>query len=55
MTFEQWMKKVDQELEHICGMDHMCLGDFLYEDAFEDGATPKEVAQEVLEREGFPF
>lgn len=48
MDFETWMEAVDRELENLCGFSSNDLPDFLYRDAFNDGATPKAIAEEVF-------
>lgn len=55
--FEQWLEKVNRQVQRITGgmISIYDLADFLYYDAYEDGATPSEVAYEVLENEGFSF
>lgn len=53
MTFEQWMKNVDQILHDICGFTSEDLADFMYYDAWEDGAKPEDVAKGVLEENDF--
>lgn len=53
MTFEQWMKKVDQIIYNICGLTSEDLADFMYYDAWEDGARPEDIANDVLEENDF--
>ena len=53
--FNEWMKKVDQELVKISGLNSESLADYLYADAFQYGVTPGEVALEVLQENGFPL
>jgi hypothetical protein len=54
MSFLAWMRKVDAALEARCGLTSGDLADFAYRDAFEDECDPEEVADEVLEENGFP-
>jgi len=53
MTFEQWMDKVDSELEVYCGLSHMDLADQHYHDWYEEEMSPEDAAREALENEGF--
>jgi hypothetical protein len=55
MTFTEWMRAVDQEVEIVCGLGTSDLADKPYRDWFDDEYTPAEAAQELLEDEGFPF
>lgn len=54
-TFEEWLRRVDAEVEAVCGLSHRDLADWNYYDAYESGTSPAEVARDVLEDEGFPF
>jgi hypothetical protein len=53
MTFEQWMKKVDQNISEVAGLSSNDLADQNYMDWFEDGMTPMEAAMEALDKEGY--
>lgn len=53
LTFKQWMAEVDDELESICGLGHLDLPDANYRDEYDAGTTPAEMAEMVLEQEGF--
>lgn len=53
MTFEQWMKKVNQNISEVVGLSSDDLADQPYMDWFTDGMTPMEAAMEALEAEGF--
>ena len=55
MTFKEWMKEVDAEVTRKSGLGVYDLADYLYRDAYDDGADPKEVAHEVLAENDFPF
>lgn len=53
--FDTWMKQVNIEIGKIIGfigIDSDDLIDYPYRDAYEDEATPREVAEEVLEENG---
>lgn len=57
MKFEEWLKKVDKALAgrtYGAISSHLDLADMPYRDWFEDGMSPEEAADEVLEEEGFP-
>jgi len=52
MNFEQWMRLVDiaiSKFSYDSGITHLDLCDWRYRDAFEDGCSPKEAAQEALQ------
>ena len=50
MTYDQWMKKVDELCEAEWGMDSLTItGDWLSRDAFEEGLTPQEALAVVYE------
>ena len=51
--FKTWMSKVDAALMKKMGLDHNCLGDFCYMDAYLNGERPVSVAKQVLENEGW--
>lgn len=55
MTFEQWMAAVDREVSALSGLGVDDLADMPFRDRFEDGCDPAEVAEELLQEEGFPF
>jgi hypothetical protein len=52
-TFEQWMAKVDAVLVRTCGLTSGDLADWMYGDAYDDGVSPREAAQEVLAENGW--
>jgi len=54
-AFASWMKDVDRELTRISGLGVNDLADFAFADAFNDERDPLEVAEEMLQEEGFPF
>lgn len=41
-TYEQWIKQVDKILEAKVGLDHRCMRDRNYWDAWNDGQDPEE-------------
>lgn len=53
MTFEQWMKKVDNILVSKSGMSSMDLADNAYHDMYDDGDTPGKAADDTLRSEGY--
>jgi hypothetical protein len=55
MSFEAWMKRVDQHLVAMSTLRSSDLADQTYHDWYDSGMTPKEAAIETLENEGFPF
>jgi hypothetical protein len=52
--FRDWMDLVDLALEALCGLKSDDLPDQCYRDQFDSGTEPREMAQMVLESEGFP-
>jgi len=49
MTYEQWMKAVDKILlKKTGGLDQGMLPDWLSRDAYEEGLSPEEGADECL-------
>lgn len=48
MTFDEWMKQVDSEIEKHFGLSSDDLPDWTYADAFEDGMKPEDAAQEAM-------
>lgn len=54
MTYKEWMEDVDFHLIRICGMGNDDLPDWLSRDAFEEGLTPREAANQCLEEIGYP-
>ncbi len=49
MSYEDYMKKVDKYLLRKVGLTHMDLPDYHYWDSYNEGATPKEVAEDAIE------
>jgi len=52
-SFDSWMAKVDSYLNKKCGLDHLCLSDFCYRDAYDNGERPASVGKQVLANEGW--
>lgn len=52
MTFEEWMKDVDIEIERFVGMSNMELADQPYRDWYDDEVTPHQAAVRALREEG---
>ena len=55
MTFEEWIAKVDAILISICGLGHSDLPDMAYWDSWDDGVTPQEMVEDVLEDNHWPM
>ena len=49
MTYEQWMKLVDRRLARCFGVWSDMLPDWGSYDAWKDGMTPKDAAEEWIE------
>ena len=54
-TFEQWKRAVDRVIGAKCGLSTDDLADCCYRDWYEDGTSPEDAAQLVLEENDFPF
>lgn len=49
MTFEEWMKRVDNHIGHTLPfMDSNDIPDWRYRDAYDEGMTPKRAAQNAI-------
>ncbi|MCK5017073.1 MAG: hypothetical protein KAS32_08370 [Candidatus Peribacteraceae bacterium] len=53
--FDTWMEQIDDEVWSIAGCSVHDLPDYAFRDAFDGGASPEEVAYDLLESEGFDF
>ena len=53
--FAYYRNAVDDEVTKICGMGLDDLPDYDVASAFEDGESPRDVAEAVLEYAGFPM
>lgn len=47
-TFAQWMKAVDDIVWRKVGCSVHDLADFMFRDAYDDGATPAQAAGDVI-------
>lgn len=50
ITFEEWLKMIDVALGFISKDD---LPDVAFADFYEEGMSPREVARDLLEENGF--
>lgn len=48
LSYEAWIKRVDEVLIDLCGMTHSDLPDYNIRDAYDDGVDPELVANDVL-------
>ena len=55
MTFREWMKLVDTEIERLCGLSYRDLDDAPYRDWYDAELDPLEAAEEALENARFPI
>ena len=55
MSFREWMRTVNREVESIWGMDVYDLPDCSFRDEYDAGTEPREMAVMVLENAGFDF
>jgi hypothetical protein len=53
MTYREWMAAVDTIVEDACGLSMESLPDWLSRDAYDEGLTPQEGADECLDNAGF--
>lgn len=53
VTFEQWMKAVDNILEHEIELTYKDLADQPYYEWYENNVSPKTAARRVMKEEGF--
>lgn len=53
MGFDRWMAAVNKIVEDTCGLTTDDLSDYGYRTAYDDGCSPKEVAQAVLDENGW--
>lgn len=53
MNFIDWLRAVDMYLFDSIGLMHDDLEDWLWHDAWEAGAKPKDEAEEFLQSIGF--
>ena len=49
LTYKQWIAQVDANLELRIGLGHEDVADFNSYDAWSDGMTPKEGADECID------
>ena len=49
LTFDAWLKIVNDELAARCGLGVADLPDWTYRDAYEDEQEPREAARMMLE------
>ena len=54
MSFKEFMKQVDKHVASFCGLTSADLPDMDFHSRWEDECSPREVAIELLEEEGFP-
>lgn len=55
MDYKAWMKKVDALVSNRIGLSVYDLADMNYHDMFEDGYTPEEMVEEVLEEVAYEY
>jgi hypothetical protein len=53
MTLKQYIKEVDKAVSSIAGLSVHDLADFDFSSAHEEGASPRQTAEQILEEEGF--
>jgi hypothetical protein len=53
VTYEQWMAEVDAILESRVGLVQLDLPDWLSRDAYEEGLSPEEGADECMTSAGW--
>ena len=55
MSFKEFMKQVDKHVASFCGLTSEHLADMDFYSRWQDECSPRDVALELLENEGFPF
>jgi hypothetical protein len=55
LTFRQWKRDVNRELQRICGLSADDLADCDYWSYWNDGMSAADAATEVLAENDFPF
>lgn len=53
LTYRQWMKEVEAQVEKITGLSFDLLPDWMSRDSYEDGLTVAEGVDKCLEQVGF--
>lgn len=53
-NLDEWMTALDQEIHERSGVSVHDLADWHFADAFADGMSVKEAADEMLDEAGFP-
>ena len=53
VTFDDYMKRVDKCLGHLCGLESSDLPDACYADYYESGVKPMACAEQVLDDLGY--
>ena len=48
LTFEQWMKAVDQKIENQIGLSHADLPDICYRELYDDGVSPASAVRQAI-------
>lgn len=51
--FSKWLDEVDMLVAELSGVSVHDLADYGFRDAYEDGASPAEVAEDVLSENGW--
>lgn len=49
ITFTQYMQDVDEALQDYCGLCHRDLPDQCYYDYYEDGVSPEDIIDDMIE------
>lgn len=51
MSFDEWMNQVDEVLFKEIGMSHMDIPDQTYRDYFDDGMSPEDAVETIMEED----
>ncbi|UXE05141.1 hypothetical protein SEA_MACH_96 [Mycobacterium phage MaCh] len=51
MSFEQWMQRVDRNLERLCGLTHRDIADQTWHDWYDDELSAHEAAEMAFSNE----
>lgn len=55
MTFDEFMRAINAEIEAVTGLSVYDLPDFPFMDWYDDECDPSECAFEILEDQGYSF
>ena len=48
LSFEEWLRRVDEQIEAACYLSYQDLPDCPYRDWYEDGVSPRAAAKRAI-------